>query len=134
MQWGGSILAGTSPGIIWDLMPAGKTTWLHQTTTTLTGDATQIADCSRSKEVRFFTSVQVAGAAANTLLALEYSIDGSAWSIFSSITIANSTGFKDSGWWPIPQPARTVIYLRLVGENGDGIASPRFSPPNLLIR
>lgn len=134
IEWSGSILAGVTPGIIWALMPAGKTTFLHQTSTTLTGDATKLVDLSGAKWARLFVSVQVAGAAADTLLGVEYSLDNSSWATLVSLTIENSTGAKDSGFVSIPSAARTVVYLRLYGQNGNGIASPQFSSVDLLIK
>lgn len=134
MEWGGSVLAGTSPGIIWELMPAGKTTWLHQTSTTLTGDATKLADLTDRRFVRLFTSIQVAGAASDTLIGVDYSLNNADWTNLGSLTIGDSTGAKDSGWLAIPALARGLVYLRLYGENGDGAASPRFSPPTLVLK
>lgn len=134
MEWGGSILAGITPGIVWGLMPAGKTTFLHQTTTTLTGDATKLVDLTGAKWARLFVSIQVAGAAADTLLGVDYSLDNSAWSTLATLTIGNSTGAKDSGFVSIPKAARTVVYLRLYGLNGNGIASPQMSPITLLVK
>lgn len=134
LEWSGSILAGTTPGIIWSTMPADKTTWLHTTTSTLTGDATRLIDLAGRTFVRLFASMQVAGAAANTLIGVDYSLDNSSWTSLVTVTIANSTGAKDSGWTNVPSEARGVVYLRLYGQNGDGVASPQFSPVTLLIR
>jgi len=133
-QWGGTINAGTTPGIVWTNMPAGVTTWLHTTTTTTTGDATYVTDFTEYTQCRLFTSMQVAGAGATTLIKVQYSTDNVSYSDLVSLTIGNTTGAKDTNWQTIPVGARTFIYIRLVGQNGDAAADPRFSPPILLIR
>jgi hypothetical protein len=133
-QWGGTINAGTTPGIVWTTMPAGVTTWLHTTTATLTGDATYLTDFTEYTECRLFTSMQVAGAGATTLIRVQFSTDNVSYSELVSLTIGNTTGAKDTNWTSIPVAARTFIYIRLVGQNGNATANPRFSPPILLIR
>lgn len=133
-QWGGTITAGVTPGIVWTNMPAGVTTWLHTTNTTLTGDATYLTDFTEYTECRLFTSLQVAGAGATTLIKVQYSLNNSVWVDLVSLTIGNTTGAKDTNWQTIPVGARAFIYIRLVGQNGDAAADPRFSPPILIIR
>lgn len=133
-QWAGSIAAGAAPGIVWTNMPAGVTTWLQSASGTLTGDGTFITDFTEYTECRLFTSLQVAGAGATTLIKVEYSLNNVAWVDLVSLTIGNTTGAKDTTWQSIPVGARALVYIRLVGQNGDGAADPRFSPPILLIR
>lgn len=135
IQWFGAQAPGTSPGIIWTNMPALPTTWLHQTSGTLTGDATFIVDLTEYTEFRFFTSLQVAGFITSQL-SIQYSFNNSTWEVTPLVllSIGNTTGAKDSGWVSIPEAARTFVYIRLIGGAGNGIADPRFSPPILLIR
>lgn len=134
-QWGGSIAAGTSPGIIWTNMPAGITTWLHTTSASLTQDATYVTDLTEYTECRLFTSMQVAGAGATTLIAVQYATTiGGTYSTLVSLTIGSTTGGKDTDWQTIPSGANGLVFIRLVGQNGDGGVDPRFSPPILLIR
>lgn len=134
-QWGGSIAAGTTPGIIWTNMPAGITTWLHTGSGTLTQDATYVTDLTEFTECRLFTSIQVAGAGATTLIAVQYATTiGGVYSTLVSLTIGNTTGAKDTDWQPIPSGANGLVFIRLIGQNGNGTADPRFSPPILLIR
>jgi hypothetical protein len=103
--------------------------------TGLTGQATYIADLTDYSQARFWTSVQIAGAATTTALLLQYSTDNTSWNAFGSpLVISNTTGVKDSGWFNIPSAAETFIYLRLVGYGGNGTADPGFSPPTLIIR
>jgi len=133
-QWGGTITAGATPGIIWTNMPAGVTTWLHTASGTLTNDATYVTDLTEYTECRLFTSNQVAGAA-NSLIKVQYATTiGGVYSDLVSTTIGNTTGAKDSGWSGITSGANGVVFIRLVGQNGDGAVDPRFSPPILLIR
>jgi len=133
-QWAGSIAVGATPGIIWTNMPAGITTWLQTTSGTLTGDGTFITDLTEYTECRLFTSLQVAAAAANTLIAVQYSLNNSTWADLVSLTIGNTTGAKDTNWQLIPDASKTFVYIRLVGQNGNAVVDPRFSPPMLLIR
>lgn len=134
-QWGGTITAGITPGIVWTNMPAGLTTWLHTATGTLTQDATYITDLTEYSQCRLFTSAQVAGGAANSLIKVQYATTiAGVYSDLVSTTIDNTTGAKDSGWSGITSGANGVVFIRLVGQNGNGAADPRFSPPILLIR
>jgi hypothetical protein len=133
-QWGGTITAGAAPGIVWTNMPAALAVWLNSSAT-LTNDSTFITDLTEYTECRLFTSLQVAGAAATTLIKVQYSPTiGGTYLDMVSVTIGNTTGAKDSGWVSIPVEARGLEYIRLVGQNGNGTIDPRFSPPILLIR
>lgn len=135
IQWFGTIPAGTVPGIVWTNMPVLLTTWLHQTSGTITGDATYIVDLTEYTEYRFFFSKQAAGATAS-VLNVQYSFDNVTWQIttLATLPIGTGTGVRDSGWLPILANARTFIYIRLTGIGGNGTADPRFSPPTLLFR
>lgn len=135
IQWFGTQNAGTAPGIIWTNMPALPTTWLHQTSGTLTGDATFIVDLTEYTEYRFFFSRQVAGTAASQLV-IQYSFNNSTWEVTPLVILAvgTGTGIRDSNWVSIPVAARTFIYIRLTGAGGNGAADPRFSPPIILFR
>jgi len=135
IQWFGTQNTGTAPGIIWTNMPILPTTWLHQTSGTLTGDATFIVDLTEYTEYRFFFSKQAAGSAASNLV-IQYSFDNSTWEATPLVTLAigTGTGVRDSNWASIPVAARTFIYIRLTGAGGNGTADPRFSPPIILFR
>lgn len=135
VQWFGTITAGAAPGIVWTNMPLGITTWLHQTSGTITGDATYIVDLTEYTEYRFYFSRQVAGTA-TSVLNVQYSFDNVTWELTTLATqpIGTGTGVRDSGWLPILANARTFIYIRLVGVGGNGTADPRLSPPIILFR
>ena len=136
IQWFGSIGAGGAPGIIWTNMPTLPTTWLHQTSGTLTGDATYIVDLTEYTDFRFFFSKQAAGAAASNL-SVQYSFDNSTWEPTPLVTGTIGTGtsgVSDSGWTSIPVAARTFIYIRLIGTGGNGTADPRLSPPTIIFK
>ena len=86
-------------------------------------------------QCRLFTSLQVAGAGATTLIKVQYATTiGGAYSDLVSLTIGNTTGAKDTNWQTIPVGANGLVFIRLVGQNGNGTIDPRFSPPILLIR
>jgi len=120
-------------GTVWTNQPAATASFGNATTTT--GQATYITDLTDYTQARFWTSVQVAGAAAATALLLQYSTDNVSWNAFgSAVVIGNTTGAKDSGWFTIPSGAKTFVYIRLVGYGGNGTADPAFSPPTLIFR
>ena len=131
-QWGGTITASASFGIVWTNMPAGLTTWLHTTSGALTGDATFITDLTEYTECRLFTSVQ-GNTNAGSSLTVEYSLDNSSWGTLVSAGLSSNSA-ADSGWTSIPTSANTFNYIRLVGSGGNGVLDPRFSPPILLVR
>jgi len=136
IQWFGTQTAGAAPGIIWTNMPALPTTWLHQTSGTLTGDATYIVDLTEYTHFRFFFSKQAAGAAASNL-SVQYSLDNSTWvptPLVTGTIGTGASGVSDSGWISIPNDARTFIYIRLIGTGGNGTADPRVSPPTIIFR
>ena len=136
-QWGGTVTAGITPGIIWTNMSAGTKTWLHSGANVLTNDANYITDLTEYTECRLFTSMQVAGARTGTSLTVQYFNNETVqFETLVSVTIGNTTGVKDSGWISIPIIAKTETTIRLIGSNGDpsALIDPRFSPPILLIR
>lgn len=132
--WGGSITPGAAPGIIWTNMPAVKCTWLSSGGTF--DDATFIGDFTELSECRLFTSIAgfATGANATSSLIVDYSVDAASWNTLTSVTIGNTGGNKDSGWARLPVSASRFVYIRLMGQGGDGYADPRFSPPILLLR
>lgn len=134
-QWGGSITAGVTPGIVWTNQPLASATWLG---TTLTNDATYITDLTEYTQCRLFTSTQVS-ATTNSVLTVQYATTiAGAYSTLVSVPVGgfvNPTGVtRDSGWSGITSAANTLVYIRLVGSGGNGADDPRFSPPTLLIR
>ena len=132
-QWGGTVPTGVAPGIVWGNMPATGT-WLN-TGGVITNDANYITDLTEYTQCRLFTSIQIAGAATNTSLTVQYfNNETVTFETLVSVTIGNTTGVKDSEWVSIPTIAKTETTIRLIGTNGNGSADPRFSPPILLIR
>jgi len=129
--WSGAVTSGAAPGIVWSGMPSGKATWLHSSAT-LTGDANLFVSVYGVNRARLYTAVQVAGAAANTALGVDYSADDTTWNELITLTIGNTTGIKDSGWQTIGG-ITGELHFRLFGESGNGAASPRFSPVTLLL-
>jgi hypothetical protein len=116
-------------------MPAGTTTWLHTTSGTLTNDPVQRADLTGRTECRLSFALQVAGSGSTTQLRVQYSLDGvTGWTDLVTVSALNSTGLKSSAWTALPAPAQADVYLRLVGQNGNATADPRFSPVVLEVR
>lgn len=118
--------------IVWAAMPAALTEFLglaaHQVRLHLATYA----------NMRFSAVVTVAGSAGSELR-IQYSADGAAWvypNAASSSPAINidSTGVKLSAWVSIDAASRGEGYLRLVGYNGNGIASPAFGSVMLQMR
>jgi hypothetical protein len=134
ITWGGSIASGTSPGIVWSNMPSGTAIWLNSGTT-LTNDSTQRADLTDRTECRLSFALQIAGSGATTQLRVQYSLDGATnWTDLVTVSALNVTGLKASAWTALPAGAQADVFLRLVGQNGNATADPRFSPIVLEVR
>jgi hypothetical protein len=123
-----------APGIVWSNMPSGTAIWLNSGTT-LTNDSTQRADLTDRTECRLSFALQIAGSGATTQLRVQYSLDGATnWTDLVTVSALNVTGLKASAWTALPAGAQADVFLRLVGQNGNATADPRFSPIVLEVR
>jgi hypothetical protein len=115
-----------APGaaVIWSLMPAALTEFgglaIHR----------QRADLTGAGQARLVANVSTGGAATPAKLRVQYSTDLAAWAYLDdasgpSVGI-NATGLIVSAWVTLAAAAAADVYLRLVGIDGDGIASPAF--------
>jgi len=94
-------------------------------------------DLSNFTHARLVGYVVTAGAA-NAQLRVQYSTDGTNWDYLDGVRGPyigiGTTGYKISDWVKITSSAKTNVYLRIVGINGDGVADPRFNSLRLQLR
>ncbi len=80
----------------------------------------------------------VQAGATNAQIRVQYSVNGTNWFYLDEVSgpnvAINTTGLKISNWVKIAPGAKTDVYLRLVGINGDGGADPRFNCFRLQVR
>lgn len=117
--------------LVWALMPAAMTEFGGLTI------LRQRADLSGASEARLVVNVSAGGAAAAKLRA-QYSTDLAAWSYLDgasgpSVPVAAS-GIAASAWVTLEAAAAADVWLRLVGIDGDGVASPSFGSVSLQVR
>jgi hypothetical protein len=114
----------------WTNMPAAVTELFGTT------NVRQQQDLSGSTEARIVANLTVAGAAAGTALALQYSTDsGTTWLVTPvALTIGNTTGFKLGSYATLPAGALADVRLRVVGSGGNGTTDPAFSLISVQVR
>lgn len=78
---------------------------------------------SNADAVRLTANITTQGAI-NAVLFAQYSLDQSNWNVLTSNLNLNPIGFKTTSWEAIPSGARGDVYVRMVGQNGDGTADP----------
>lgn len=105
---------------VWTNMGAGSAEYMDAVT------RRTLVDLSELDLVRFVLGVHVAGAAAATLK-VQYTADltgVAGWADLTATLALNPTGMKFTTAAAIPEAAKTVVLLRLVGVSGDGVADP----------
>ena len=122
---------GTFGSPNWTNQPAGLTELFGNTSSRLK------ADLGASTQVRLLTNVSQAGAATSAMR-VQYSTDQTSWSYLDgssgpSVSI-NTTGLKVSSWVDVASGAKSDVFLRVVGINGDGTADPSFGNLVLQVR
>ncbi|MGB9677888.1 MAG: hypothetical protein ACPLZ9_04645, partial [Candidatus Ratteibacteria bacterium] len=94
-------------------------------------------DLTNFTQARLVGTVIVAGAA-NAQIRVQYSTDQTNWYYLDGTSgpyvSIGTTGYKISSWVNIASGAKTNVYLRLVGINGDGTADPQFNSFRLQLR
>jgi hypothetical protein len=96
------------------------------------------ADLTNASQTRLLGNVETAGAGATTELRAQYSTDQSTWNSLDggtgpSIAI-NAVGLRVSSWVNIAAGAKSDVFLRLVGINGDGAADPSFGITEIQVK
>lgn len=86
-------------------------------------------DLSGMTQVRFVVNVNTAGFA-GSIMALQYSTDQVAWDYLDGVSGPSvpigTTGVKVSSYVNIVSAARADVFLRIVGQNGNGVRDPDF--------
>jgi hypothetical protein len=63
-------------------------------------------------------------------LCAQYSLDQSTWSYFDGAdgpcVTTHQVGLRVSGWVALAATAKDDVYVRVVGNRGDGVAAPAF--------
>jgi hypothetical protein len=81
-------------------------------------------DLSDVDKIRLSVRVSTVGST-NAVLFLQYSTDESAWStLTSNLTLNGVASTRVSPWESIPAGAKGDVFIRVVGQGGDGVADP----------
>lgn len=116
----------------WAAMPAALTELLGLTI------LRAAADLTGASQARLVVNVGTAGAATPAKLRVQYSTDLAVWAYLDGISGPSvgidSTGLKVSAWMSLDLSAAADVYLRVVGIDGDGIASPAFGSVYVQVR
>lgn len=89
-------------------------------------------DLSGTSQARIYTRT-VAASASGAKLKLQYNLDTSCvtcttgWVDIATVTLGTTGAAYAGAWTPIPTAAKTTVYLRIAGVDGDGSASPAFT-------
>jgi len=72
---------------------------------------------------------------ANAKIKAQYSLDETTWLDLCSVTMP-ATGAKTNigNWTDIPAKAQDDVFIRLAGQDGDGVADPTFTTICLQVR
>jgi hypothetical protein len=109
-------------------MPAALTDFLGGT-----GMKTRI-DLTSASQVRLVT-YQGAVGATNAKLKIQYSTDQSAWNDLCVVAVgAGATQVKSGAWTAVPAGAKSDVFLRLMGIDGDAAADPAFGMITLQVK
>ena len=97
----------------------------------------QRVDLSDATQVRLQVNVNGAGAAGSQLRA-QYSTDQVSWNYLDGGTgpaaAVDAIGLAVSSWVTVTAGAKSDVYLRIIGINGDGAADPTFGIIQLQVR
>lgn len=118
--------------LTWTSMPAASTELVGATTSRVQHDM------SGCQQMRLAANIITAGFAGSKL-SVQYSLDdGATWFFMDGTAdgdvgaetpqiVLTSTGYVKSAWMTIAAAARTDVLLRIVGDDGNGVASPAFA-------
>lgn len=108
---------------------SGNVTWTNMPAalTELFGNVHRrsLVDLTHAAQARLVVRVSTVGSA-NAVLAAQYSLDESSWSVLSGVLAigGGSAGVRATAWDTIPAPALTDVFVRIAGQSGDGAADP----------
>ena len=116
----------TSPAWVVPMVNASVTwTNMPSAATEFTGLPRTRYDLTSADDVRLIVCVGVAGAASSTLR-IQYSTNQSAWVDLTPTVAVNATGVRESAWAAVPAGAKADVFLRILGQSGDGTVDPQF--------
>ena len=109
----------------WANMPAAVTELFANTNRRIQVDLTYATDY---RIIVYQTTAGYAGADFN----IQYSTDQTNWyacdtASAGKVDVGTGTGNKSGSWAPLVAGAKGAVYLRMIGENGNGVADPVFS-------
>lgn len=115
------------PGYSWANMPAAMTELYGNPARRNKFDATNMT------QVRIVVHMGGTAGAAGSVLAPQYSTDGTNWyfpdgttTICCSTSISSAYTTTESAWANLAAGAKADAYWRIVGANGDGVIDPEF--------
>lgn len=79
-------------------------------------------DLTHARQASIVAHVQTAGTTG--VACIQYTLDNASWFDLTNTISLASTGLKKSAVMVIPLAARTLVTLRLIGRNGNGVESP----------
>jgi hypothetical protein len=127
-----TVIGGTNIPRVWTNQPSAVTELFGLDYLRTKGDLTN------DSQVRLLVNVITAGAGATTELRGQYSTDQSAWNYLDGGTgpgvAINTAGLKVSAWVNLAAGAKSDVFLRLVGINGDAVADPSFGTAELQVK
>jgi hypothetical protein len=131
-----TILNDAEKDFTWASMPAALTEMPSPNSPASTRYRTQY-DLTSATQARLVLTVTVAGSASANIR-VQYSTNQSTWyyldgSSGPSVAIS-STGVKTSAWVNLTAGAKADVFLRIVGINGNGSASPSFGRIDLQLK
>lgn len=112
----------------WTNMPAAETEFLADT-----GYHRSFFPFQNVNQIKMVIARVGGAGAAGAKIKLQYSLDNITFVDLISLDVA-TTGVKSSSWTNVPMVARTDVYLRLVGIDGDGVADPTFGNIILILK
>jgi hypothetical protein len=91
-------------------------------------------DLTGALQARYITNVGVAGGSSSQLR-VQYSTDQTTWIDLPGTAVSTSTtGLKVSTFTDLPAGAKQDVFLRVVGQGGNGFSDPSYGTMTLQIK
>lgn len=113
--------------VTWTNMPSAATEFI--------GNPRTKYDLTHADEVRLVACTGGTAPVAGATLKIQYSTDESAWSDLTTELAVNGTvGTKAGTWQAVAAGAKSDVFLRILGEGGNGTVDPQFRSVHLQVR
>jgi hypothetical protein len=113
----------------WTNMPVALTEFM--------GDAyarTEV-DLTSAAQSRVTVRIRATAPKANAKIIIQYSTDESAWTNLCSVTMPATANKTNVGTWTdVPAGAKADVFIRIAGQDGDGVIDPNFSLITLQVK